>query len=350
MKVLAAQMIVAHHFVIYSPMADVLSTQWPGWVAWLDDHGRLAVQPFLVMGGYLAAVSIGRRQPGPFWVGVGRRYWRLMPPLAISLGLVVLVTWSVGHHLEGADWVSPLPSLGSFLAHLFMLQDVLGLASISAGVWYIAIDLQLFALFLLLHKIGAIYVHRLSVDVLSFMVAALTLVSIHGLSRQPWLDMWAIYFFSAYGLGVLVAWSKAHQAARGWLALTVALLLLDVLWDPRVRPVCALFAAGLLWLWGQSRVDSTRAWVRFLHRAGDGSYAVFVSHFAVIILSSAVWELLQPQDTGVAGLFLLGAWLLTLAVGHGVDRGAQGLNAWFQPKPLDKHPHPAASVPPRSRR
>jgi hypothetical protein len=231
-----------------------------------------------------------------------------------------------------------------------MLQDVLGLASISAGVCYIAIDLQLFALFLLLHKIGAIYFHRFTVDLQSFMVAALTLVSIHGLSRLPWLDIWAIYFFSAYGLGVLVAWSKAHQSARGWLALTVALLLLDILWDPRIRSVCALFAAGFLWLWGQSRTDGTQAWVRFLHRAGDGSYAIFVSHFSVIILSSAVWELLQPQDSGVVGWFLLGTWLLTLTVGLGVDRGAQRLNAWLQRKLLDKHPNPAASVFPRSRR
>ncbi len=337
-KVLSAQVIVLHHFVIYSPMAQVLATQWPTCVGWLDDHGRLAVQPFLVIGGYLAALSIRRHPPDRFWSGVVQRYGRLMPPLAISLALVVLITWAVGHHLEGAEWVSPLPSPGLFLAHLFLLQDVLGLPAISAGVWYVAIDIQLFALFLLFHKITRFYSQRLSIQVMSFLLSVLTLASLHEFSRQPWLDMWAIYFFSAYGLGALVAWCQAHPAARGWLVLTIALLLLDILWDPRPRPICALLTAGVLWLWGQRRAPTDQAWVPALQRAGDGTYAIFVSHFAVIIFSSAMWEWLRPQTVEAASVFLLGAWLLTLAVGHCVDRGAKGLNIGFLRQPRAHFP------------
>ena len=330
-KALAAQVIVWHHFVHYTPMAEILSERWPLWFDWLDAHGRLAVQPFLVIGGFLAAQSMGRRQTVWFWASVGQRYLRLMPALVVSLCLVILVTWALGEHLRDAEWASPLPDAGIFLAHVFMLQDLLGVASISAGAWYLAIDLQLFALYVCLVRISAWWPPRVSVPALALMVTGLTLASIHLFSRQAMLDIWAIYFFSAYGLGALVAWSTTNRVARLCLALTVGLWLIDVALDPRPRPLMALATASVLLAWTQGQARGARPWAGLLQRLGDGSYALFVSHFAVILFVSAIWESQRPEGVGAAWLYLGAGWLLALGVGHGVDRICQGLTRWAWP-------------------
>ena len=63
-KAIAAQCIVWHHLVHYGPLAPRLRLWLPGLVDWLDQRALLAVQVFLVMGGYLAARSLWP-QPSP---------------------------------------------------------------------------------------------------------------------------------------------------------------------------------------------------------------------------------------------------------------------------------------------
>ncbi|MDI9332652.1 MAG: acyltransferase [Alphaproteobacteria bacterium] len=332
-KLLAAQVIVLHHLAVYTPMAELLSSEGSFLLGWLNDHGRLAVQPFLVIGGYLAAQSIRRRSQTGFWVLVGQRYLRLMPALAISLLGVVILTWALGQRLAGLDWVSPLPGVGLFLAHVFMLQDVLGWGSISAGAWYVAIDLQLFALFVLLMKWGETWPAQVATQALSATVAALTLASVHLFSRLPDWDVWAIYFFSAYGLGVLVAWSQKNRAVRPWLLLTVGLLLLDVTLDPRPRPLWALTTACVLWAWGVSPLAGRAVrWQHLIHRWADGVYGLFVSHFVVVLFVTSLWFFVQAQSPWSAWMFLGLGWLLSQVVGRFVDAVALGLVLWTRPR------------------
>jgi hypothetical protein len=46
--------------------------------------------------------------------------------------------------------ISAAPDLGQLLAHVLLLHDLLDQEALSAGVWYVAIDFQLFALAILL--------------------------------------------------------------------------------------------------------------------------------------------------------------------------------------------------------
>lgn len=50
LKVVAAQLIVWHHFSAYGPMADTMTLMWPQLMDWLYRYARLAVQVFLVVG------------------------------------------------------------------------------------------------------------------------------------------------------------------------------------------------------------------------------------------------------------------------------------------------------------
>lgn len=329
-KALASQLIVLHHLGLYAPMGEVLAQAWPRLMAFIVEDGRMAVQPFLVMGGFLAAQSLRRRTAYPVVQLALQRYVRLMPPLACALLLVVAATALVGRELAQAEWVSPLPDAWQLLAHLLLLQDVLGVPSLSAGAWYVAIDLQLFTLFAALMALAGRWSQSRRDAVLAALLAGLTIASILVFSRRSSLDMWAIYFFSAYGLGALAALARQSRGARvAWWAVVVVLLL-DGLLAPRERPLWALgtalalhAGAHLSWRAGAGLAG------RVVRALSDWSYGVFVCHFAVIVLASGLWQrwALSSLGTAVAAglLVVLGSLALGAAVQALCDRGVARL-------------------------
>ena len=159
----------------------------------------------------------------------------------------------------------------------------------------------------------------LSESYVPLIVAASTVASIHIFSREAALDAWAIYYFSAYGLGALVVWARDSARARMWLWITVALLLLDWLSDPRTRPVLALLTAFCLYGFShikwQNAFSPLRNCIQYL---SDVSYSLFVSHFAVIIVISGIWEKFDLEGIALASLVIALAWLASLAMGASV--------------------------------
>lgn len=321
LKVVASQLIVLHHLSLYAPMTDWIGDAWPRLVQFLSEDGRYAVQPFLVIGGFLTAQSLGKRlgqAPGPL---IWQRYLRLLPQLLVALALVVAATAWLGPELAQEDWVSPLPSVGQFLAHLFFLQDLLGVPSLSAGAWYVAIDLQLFGLFAVLAYLAARTTGSLADSFVPPVVAIATVLSIEVFNRQPALDVWAIYFLAAYGLGALAAWARGSARAGLCWWLVAALLALDWLQDPRARPILALATALALYAGSQltwrSILNPLRRGVEYL---SDVSYSVFVCHFAVIIVVSGLWERFDLGSLGQAWLWTALAWAAVLLLGTAVQR------------------------------
>jgi peptidoglycan/LPS O-acetylase OafA/YrhL len=211
LKVVASQLIVLHHITLYAPMAELVAPDWPRLGAWLADQARYAVQVFLVLGGFLAAQSLARREPSLPRLLLTRAQ-RLVPMPAVAL-LAVLAASALLPPGRWPDWVTPWPSAVAFAAQLLLLQDVLGIDSLSAGAWYVSIDLQSYALL----AIGATLAHRrpdlpLWRSALPWAVAALTLASLWVFNRNAALDAWALYFFGAYGLGALAAWAPRSRA------------------------------------------------------------------------------------------------------------------------------------------
>ncbi len=339
-KALASQLIVLHHLSLYAPMTDWIAAVWPRLVQFLVDDGRYAVQPFLVIGGFLTAQSLARRRgqaPAPL---IWKRYLRLVPQFLVALTLVVLATAWLGPDLAQEDWVSPLPTVGQFLAHLFFLQDVLGVPSLSAGAWYVAIDLQLFGLFAVLAHLAARSTKPLADSLAPPVVAVATVASIEVFSRQPAFDVWALYFLSAYGLGALAAWSRGSARAAVCWWLTAALLVADWWQDPRARPILALATALALYAGSQvgwrSVLDPARRWVEHL---SDVSYSVFVCHFAVIVVASGLWTRLGLAGLGHAWLWTALTWAAAIALGTAVQRVCE---RWVPV--LTRAPHRAKSA------
>jgi peptidoglycan/LPS O-acetylase OafA/YrhL len=286
LKVLASQLIVLHHIVLYSPMAERLTPAWPGVAGFLRGEARYVVQVFLVIGGYLAAQGLARHR-APLACLLWARYLRLVPMLAVAL-LAVLAASALLPPGHWPEWMTPWPTPGQFVAHLLLLQDVLGLASLSAGAWYVAIDFQLYALL----AVAAALLHQHAdrpvwQSPLPWVLALMALASLLVFNRDAALDAWAPYFFGAYGIGALAAWA-GRSRAMSWLFALVWLLHAAAAWHES-RPRVALAALTALALAMLAQRAATRLPAsRWLASWSDAGYGVFLIHYAAIVAFTAL--------------------------------------------------------------
>lgn len=316
LKALACVLIVWHHLAFYWPMSSVARPLAPEVIDWLRLHARMAVQVFLVVSGFLLARSMapGAAPQAPWLALVGRRYARLLVPYAAALVLTILVAEAVraagGHPAAPDD-----PTWMQLLAHLLMLQDVLGEESLSAGIWYVAIDLQLFALAAGLCAVAGGRHPRLLVAA----VLALTAASLLVCNRHARLDVTALYFFGAYGMGMLAGWAARSDRPWAWwggLAL-LGLMALAVDWRGRIA-VAWLTSLGLgaVPISGAMSWQAPR-WVAWLARI---SYPVFLVHFSVLLAVGALWARWFPNGPWANALGMLLAFGLSLWAGAALHR------------------------------
>lgn len=305
-------------------MSDVLQPFVPGLISWLYDDARMAVQVFLVLAGYLAAASLapaGLARHSQLLPQIARRFMRLVVPFAVALMVAVLVSALVRPWFDHPA-VSATPDLFQLLAHALLLQGILGEESLSAGVWYVSIDFQLFALTGLLFA-GCRWLGRGQADSAAprrltlgqALVVALATASLWGFNRDADFDNWAIYFFGAYGLGMMAWWAVHASRPWAWSALMVALLGVALWLEWRTR--IALAGATALALVALMRSPHCLAWsgAAPLQRLGQIAYSVFLLHFPVCLLVNAVVSYFWPASVAAN---LLGLWLafaLSVAAG-----------------------------------
>lgn len=318
-KALASQLIVLHHLAFYGPMADHAAVLWPPLFDALARHARIVVQVFLVLGGYLAARGLAPqgRLPAharPLALLAGR-YLRLVLPLAAVLVLAIVAAALAGRWMDHAS-VPAAPRLAQVLAHLLLLQDLLGIEALSAGVWYVAIDFQLYAMLL-----GVLLVAR-GIErrrpghgaVAPWCVFGLVAASLLFVNREPAWDIGAPYFFGAYGLGVLAAWwTGAGGAARWRVALLALLVALALLLEYRSRIALAAAVAVALVGWtGRAQAGALPA-LPLVAWCGGISYALFLVHFPICLLVNAAFERFVPHTPWLQLAGVLTAWAASMA-------------------------------------
>lgn len=309
LKVVAAQLIVWHHFSAYGPMADTMTLVWPQLMEWMYRYARLAVQVFLVIGGYLAAQSVMNKPTSSPLIHIFRRYLRLAPIYILALALISLAV-AVSRQTIHANWLPSEPTIWQFLAHAFLAHDLLGFEALSSGAWYIAIDFQLYAVLVLLCNLLQSDNHKR----LSLGIALLCVMSMWQFNRVDELDIWAIYFFAAYGLGVLAAWAKrsTFETKVFW---TITLFAVGALWfEYRTRLTLALVTAIWLVIKPKGEVHWTPI-KRVVHRLSNSAYVLFLTHFGVIVLFSDMWNKSHFYDPDTAFALTASAWLCSVGAG-----------------------------------
>lgn len=317
LKALASQLIVLHHFSAYGPLADAFEEWLPALAGWLFDYGRMAVQVFLVVGGFLAARSLAPRGRAEFAAPLAllwQRYRRLVLPFAAAMLLAIACAALARHWLDDEAVPGPATPV-QFLAHALLLQGVLHAEALSAGVWYVAIDFQLFALLALLLWLARRAGGRHARPASLVLVGLLALASLFHFNRDAAWDDWAPYFFGSYALGAATWWASAPgRPARG-LALVWAIPLLALAVDFRERLVLALAVAVLL---GAARRSGLlERWPQWRPMAflGRISYAVFLVHFPVYLLASAAFAQAGVEDAWAGLLALAMGWAASLVAG-----------------------------------
>ena len=334
LKGLGCMLIVWHHLAFYGPMSDVVHPFVPWLTGWLYDYGRMAVQVFLVVAGFLAAASLAPQgvaaftHPGRL---ILRRYRRLVPPYLVAVASSVLVAALVRPWFEHSS-VPAAPTWLQVIAHVFLLQDLLGKEALSAGLWYVAIDLQLFAVCVLLFSFARRLRQRwpgLPDQAGVWLVSVLALLSIFFFNRQPGMDTTALYFFASYALGMLAFWiaTRASESVRvRWLVCVAAVCALALVLDFRGRIALAM-AVALLLVWLQLRWQSGRAQtglrLRWLEQVGLMSYSIFLIHFPVCVLVNAVVTYFWPAQLWPNLIGLLAAFALSLLAGAALYFGVE---------------------------
>ncbi len=305
MKIAAALVIVCHHLSDYGLLGVWLNTTLPTLARLTVDYGAMAVQVFLVAGGYLTATSLMRQAPqGTAQLPrlVARRYLRLVPATLMAVLLAVIANEMARHAGDIPGLTEPSPTWGQVISHVFMVQDILGHAALSAGIWYVAIDLQLYALLALLWCITP-------TRYLSTCVGLLVLASLLGFNRDAAWSVWAPYFWVSYGLGCLVALRHAANAPT-WI-LTSLLIACAAIGgaDGRDRLLLAVVTALLLWWAPRPTLPPVLAGA--LQAGGAITFSLFLVHYPVLLLANTAVQL------GVSGamavlIFLLLTSILTL--------------------------------------
>jgi peptidoglycan/LPS O-acetylase OafA/YrhL len=321
LKAVAAQLIVLHHLAFYGPMADRARPLMPELFDWLAGDARIAVQIFLVIGGFLAAKSLSpqglgtQRNPlGTIW----RRYVKLAPPFIVATLLAALAS-AIASAWMAHESISSTPSVTQLAAHVLLLHSVLGYESLSAGAWYVAIDFQLYAgAALLLWLCGLLSGGLKRPWMVPVVMTVVVVSSLFYFNRDADWDVWAPYFFGSYGLGMLAWW--AGDPARKPRTVVVLFLMMvmptlaALTLDFRSRIAVALSVACVLMLLGRVSVRAGAGWA-VANWLGKNSYSIFLVHFPVCLVVNAVFTRFVALDAEWQMIGTVIAWSTSLAAG-----------------------------------
>ena len=323
-KGMACLLIVFHHLAFYGPMSDVANAVIPKTIDFFFDYARLAVAVFLCVGGFLAGLKLS--EPN-FFVKhsvqqvIWQKYLRLVIPYLGAIALAIAASF-VASRLMQHDSISAMPDVPQLLSHLFFLQNILGFESLSAGLWYVAIDFQLFAvcasLVFLVEKLSPASWSYKSTRLISLIIfSALTIASVTFFNQHEAYDVWFVYFFATYGLGLLTAFLARSQSHRELILAVVAVTIFSLYYqDFRERLLLALLMAFLLFSSYESNWSKSKLWNNPLRKIGEMSYSIFLVHFPVSLVVSGVWVQLYPSDPwmNVLGMGLSALLSLLLAI------------------------------------
>jgi peptidoglycan/LPS O-acetylase OafA/YrhL len=323
-KGIACLLIVFHHLAFYGPMSDVANAVIPNGIHFFFDYGRLAVAVFLCLGGFLTGLKLS--EPNFFAKHsvqqvIWQKYLRLVIPYLGAIALAIAASF-VASRLMQHDSISAMPDVPQLLSHLFFLQDILAYESLSAGLWYVAIDFQLFAfcalVVFLVEKLSPASWSYRSIRLISLTIfSGLTIASVMFFNLYDVFDIWFFYFFAAYGLGLLAAYFAKNQAHRVLILSVVAVTIFSLYYQEfRERLLIALLMAFLLFSSYQSGWSQSKLWNNPLKKIGEMSYSIFLMHFPVSLVISGIWVKLYPGDPwmNVLGMGLSALLSLLLAI------------------------------------
>jgi peptidoglycan/LPS O-acetylase OafA/YrhL len=245
----------------------------------------------------------------------------------VALILTIICAWLARFWVQD-EFVGESETMGQFLAHLFFLQGILGLDSISAGVWYVAIDWQLYAILAIMLSLFPGF------RSFQWILAMLCISSLLFFNRSGVYENYFIYFIGAYGLGVLAQLCKNYPdplvngVARTLFIGIGLIIFIASFYEFWTRNMLAYTTAIALIFWGdwaykdhgneqrRGHQSRTHKVVNAMLWGSRRSYCAFLIHFSFVLLANTLyiaWGMNKPHD-GLMAIALmvvavLASWL-----------------------------------------
>jgi peptidoglycan/LPS O-acetylase OafA/YrhL len=343
LRALAATIITWHHFALYWPLSPSTEAVLGEPFEWLRDYAR-ATQIFFVISGYAMARSMSRRTWSERNVALFlvRRYCRIGVPYLCAIAFAIAAC-AFGRGWLPESVVGSPPTWKQLLAHVFFLQYILGYESLSAGLWFVCINFQLGMIYVALLYLRDRWSRRrrragdetqgLAPIILGWPLAAAALFYFNLEQHQSQWDMWAVYFFGHFFLGIIVHESLAQPRLRLMFWLYVAMVGIALIYDWRWRWVVTLASGFILYFGGKSGLISRWPKSRIIAYLGRTSYSFFLIHFPVMVAVAAVWTRMDWATplavvTGIVAAYVL-SLLASFALYHYVESPAAKLSRHF---------------------
>ena len=146
LRALAATGVAAYHIGRYGPVAHAAQEAMPRWLESSLKYGWVGVQIFFVLSGFVIAYSLRATRVTPAFVAqfAVRRSLRLDPAYWTTIALVLLLSAFIPSVFADPNLEGDPVSAGQVAAHLFYLQNILGLGNISVGFWTLCIEVQFY--------------------------------------------------------------------------------------------------------------------------------------------------------------------------------------------------------------
>jgi peptidoglycan/LPS O-acetylase OafA/YrhL len=188
----------------------------------------------------------------------------------------------------------------------------LGLDSISAGAWYIAIDWQLYSV------LAILLISFPSYQAVIWVISVLAVSSLLFFNRSGLYEAYFIYFIGAYSLGVLAYLAKCFdnqsvnrlaKIALLVIGLIIAISSFQQIW---LRNFLAWFVAIALLLWGNKSYPLIESGggspkLKVINWRIQRSYYAFLIHFALILLANTLYIAtgMQAHESGALAMALM---------------------------------------------
>ncbi|MEQ1720868.1 MAG: acyltransferase family protein [Nitrosomonas sp.] len=321
LKVTACLIIVVHHVVVYGALSKVAYPLAPTLIDWFREYGRISVQVFFVVSGYLFATKFSSQQYGQFQITapleiIRHRYQRLITPYLAALILAILCA-SFARILLKENFIPNEPSLFQLLAHIFLLQDLLDQEVLSAGVWYVAIDFQLFSFSIaLLWLANQINIRYPKIPMRGeWLVIGFAVMALFFFNRNSDWDETVFYFYGSYGMGIMIYWACSNRHSMQWVILLLLLLLATLFIDFRIRIAIAGISMLAIALTHYSNKLRYLTIPKIFTKLAQASYSIFLVHFSVIMIMNTIFQFLPVQpEIYFFGLFLTVAASITVGI------------------------------------
>ncbi len=290
-------------------------------------NGYFAVSVFFTLSGFVIAhglngVTMTPGKVGMFMLGRSIRldpaYWASM---LLAIGFVLLA--SLIH-----DRPFHAPSIGALLAHIFYLQEILGVPEINIVYWTLTYEFQFYLVFALALMVRARWMDAA--------VWAVAMASALGLVGTHWhgffVEHWAVFY-----VGVMARRALDTRLARIGLVLLVMALMTGSGFERMPAMVAVLLFCAAWTGWAETGLNWR--WLQFL---GTISYSLYLVHLPLMqgvdfVVHRVVGQGLAADFVSLAltmAACIAGAQFLYWAVERPSHRLARSVRSRVRTQPL----------------